>query len=125
MPIPDKGADGIDNRTIGIYRLISRLGVGGMGEVYLAQSPSGRRVAVKVVHSHLVEDPQFRARFRQEVAAARQVSGAFTAPVVDADPDARQPWMATVYVPASTLSRHVARPSIAQRVHGRLLLRAL
>jgi len=107
MPIPDKGADGIDNRTIGIYRLVSRLGAGGMGEVYLAQSPSGRRVAVKVVHSHLVEDPQFRARFRQEVAAARQVSGAFTAPVVDADPDARQPWMATVYVPASTLSRHI------------------
>ncbi|MFE7030301.1 ABC transporter substrate-binding protein [Streptomyces sp. NPDC057621] len=92
---------------IGIYRLFSRLGAGGMGEVYLAQSPSGRRVAVKVVHSHLVEDPQFRARFRQEVAAARRVSGAFTAPVVDADPDGRQPWMATVYVPAPTLSRHI------------------
>ena len=107
MPIPDKDPECIENRTIGIYRLVSRLGAGGMGEVYLAHSPSGRRVAVKVVHSQLVEDPLFRARFRQEVAAARRVSGAFTAPVVDADPDAQQPWMATVYVPAPTLSRHI------------------
>ncbi|MFI9601438.1 ABC transporter substrate-binding protein [Streptomyces sp. NPDC052043] len=107
MPIPGNGAEGIENRSIGIYRLISRLGAGGMGEVYLAHSPSGRRVAVKVVHSQLVEDPLFRARFRQEVAAARRVSGAFTAPVVDADPDARQPWMATVYVPAPTLSGYI------------------
>lgn len=107
MSISDESTDGIENRTIGIYRLISRLGAGGMGEVYLAHSPSGRRVAVKVVHSQLAEDPLFRARFRQEVAAARRVSGAFTAPVVDADPDARQPWMATVYVPAPTLSEHI------------------
>ncbi|MFH9573501.1 ABC transporter substrate-binding protein [Streptomyces sp. NPDC017454] len=107
MSIPDNGADYIENRTIGIYRLVSRLGAGGMGEVYLAHSPSGRRVAVKAVHPQLAEDPLFRARFRQEVAAARRVSGAFTAPVVDADPDAQQPWMATVYVPAPTLSRHI------------------
>ncbi|MGW2056458.1 ABC transporter substrate-binding protein [Streptomyces sp. NPDC001840] len=107
MPSPDEGADGIENRIIGIYRLVSRLGAGGMGEVYLAHSPSGRRVAVKVVHSQLVQDPLFRARFRQEVDAARRVSGAFTAPVVDADPNARQPWMATVYVPAPTLSKYI------------------
>ncbi|MGW0573071.1 ABC transporter substrate-binding protein [Streptomyces tauricus] len=107
MPNLNEGAESAENRIIGIYRLVSRLGAGGMGEVYLAQSPSGRRVAVKLVHPHLVEDPQFRARFRQEVAAARRVSGAFTAPVVDADPDGRQPWMATVYVAAPTLSRHI------------------
>ncbi|MCX4571717.1 ABC transporter substrate-binding protein [Streptomyces sp. NBC_01571] len=107
MSNKDKNSDGPENGTVGIYQLVSRLGAGGMGEVYLAHAPSGRRVAVKVVHSHLVEDPLFRARFRQEVAAARRVSGAFTAPVVDADPDAQPPWMATVYVPAPTLSRHI------------------
>lgn len=89
MSISDNDADRIENRAIGIYRLLSRLGPGGMGEVYLAHSPSGRRVAVKAVHSQLAEDPQFRARFRQEVAGARRVSGAFTALVVDADPDAQ------------------------------------
>ncbi|WP_253914348.1 ABC transporter substrate-binding protein [Streptomyces mayonensis] len=107
MSIPDDGAERLERRTIGTYRLVSRLGAGGMGEVYLAHSPSGRRVAVKAVHPQLAEDPRFRARFRREVAAARRVSGAFTAPVVDADPDAPQPWMATIYVPAPTLSRHI------------------
>ncbi|MFF0011738.1 PQQ-binding-like beta-propeller repeat protein [Streptomyces sp. NPDC005374] len=94
--------------AIGGYTLIDRLGAGGMGVVYLARSDSGRRVAVKVVHTQYAQDEEFRTRFRQEVAAARRVSGAFTAPVVDADPDAELPWMATLYVPGRTLDDLVA-----------------
>ncbi|MGW9440456.1 serine/threonine-protein kinase [Streptomyces sp. NPDC055607] len=93
----------------GDYRLQARLGAGGMGVVHLASSASGLRLAVKVVHGRYAEDPEFRARFRQEVAAARRVSGAFTAPVVDADPDAVRPWMATLYVPGPTLADQVKR----------------
>lgn len=95
--------------SIGGYALIDRLGSGGMGVVYLARSASGRQVAVKVVHAQYAQDEEFRARFRQEVTAARRVSGAFTAPVVDADPDAEVPWMATLYVPGRTLSDMVAK----------------
>ena len=67
------------------------------------------KLAVKVVHAEFAKDPEFRGRFRQEVAAARQVSGAFTAPVVDADPDAERPWMATLFIPGPTLSEQVKR----------------
>jgi outer membrane protein assembly factor BamB len=93
--------------TVGGYTLIDRLGSGGMGMVYLARSASGRRVAVKLVHAQFAEDAEFRMRFRQEIVAARRVSGAFTAPVVDADPDAERPWMATLYVPGPTLAQRV------------------
>ncbi|MFI1730249.1 PQQ-binding-like beta-propeller repeat protein [Streptomyces acidicola] len=95
--------------SIGGYTVVDRLGSGGMGVVYLARSASGRQVAVKLIHAQYAQDEEFRARFRQEVAAARRVSGAFTAPVVDADPDAEQPWMATLYVPGRTLSDMVAK----------------
>lgn len=91
----------------GQYRLESVLGSGGMGVVHLATSASGLRLAVKVVHAQHAVDPEFRARFRQEVAAARRVSGAFTAPVVDADPDAERPWMATLFIDAPTLAERV------------------
>ncbi|NUP17549.1 MAG: protein kinase [Streptomyces sp.] len=93
-----------DVESIGGYTLTDRLGSGGMGIVFLGHSDSGRQVAVKVVHPPYAQDEEFRTRFRQEIAAARQVSGAFTAPVVDADADAEQPWMATLYVPGRTLS---------------------
>ncbi|WP_416977507.1 endo alpha-1,4 polygalactosaminidase [Streptomyces sp. T028] len=98
-----------DPESIGGYTLVGRLGSGGMGVVYLGLSDSGRQVAVKVVHPPYAQDQEFRTRFRQEVAAARRVSGAFTAPVVDADPDGPQPWMATLYVPGRTLSDVVAK----------------
>ncbi|MFJ6081209.1 PQQ-binding-like beta-propeller repeat protein [Streptomyces sp. NPDC092369] len=102
------GSAGSDGASIAGYTLIDRLGSGGMGVVHLGLSASGRQVAIKVVHAQYALDEEFRARFRQEVAAARRVSGAFTAPVVDADPDAEQPWMATLYVPGRTLSEVVA-----------------
>ncbi|MFG3014717.1 serine/threonine-protein kinase [Streptomyces cinerochromogenes] len=93
----------------GHYRLESCLGSGGMGVVHLARSTSGMRLAVKVVHAEFARDPEFRGRFRQEVAAARRVSGAFTASVVDADPEAERPWMATLFIPGPTLSDQVKR----------------
>ncbi|MFD5521606.1 PQQ-binding-like beta-propeller repeat protein [Streptomyces sp. NPDC127066] len=96
-------------RYAGQYLLESRLGSGGMGIVHLARSASGLRLAVKVVHAEFSQDPEFRGRFRQEVAAARRVSGAFTAPVVDADPEAERPWMATLFIPGPTLAEHVKR----------------
>ncbi|MGW7426425.1 protein kinase domain-containing protein [Streptomyces sp. NPDC054813] len=93
----------------GHYRLESCLGSGGMGVVHLARSTSGLKLAVKVVHAEFAKDREFRGRFRQEVAAARKVSGAFTAPVVDADPEAARPWMATLFIPGPTLAEHVKR----------------
>jgi len=104
-----------DPRQVGRYWLLGRLGVGGMGEVFLGRSPGGRLVAVKVVRSELAGQADFRRRFAREVAAARTVSGMFTAPVVDADPDAPVPWLATAYVPglslASTVTRHGPLPA--------------
>jgi eukaryotic-like serine/threonine-protein kinase len=94
---------------VGGYRIEDRLGSGGMGVVQLARSPSGRRLAVKVVHAQYAADDEFRTRFSREVAAARQISGAFTAPVVDADADAPRPWMATLFIPGEDLGTHVRR----------------
>ncbi|MFB7861094.1 protein kinase [Streptomyces sp. NPDC056069] len=87
----------------GRYRLVGRLGQGGMGVVYLGRSRSGRAVAVKVVRPDLSTDPEFRRRFAREVTAARQVGGFHTAPVVDADPDGHPAWLVTAYVPGPTL----------------------
>ncbi|QTD98542.1 protein kinase domain-containing protein [Streptomyces cyanogenus] len=98
-----------DPAEVGGYRIEDRLGSGGMGVVYLARSASGRRLAVKVVHGQYADDDEFRTRFRREVAAARQVSGAFTAPVVDADADGPSPWMATLYIPGEDLGTYVRR----------------
>jgi serine/threonine protein kinase len=96
-----------DPRLIGPYQLLGRLGAGGMGRVFLGMSAAGRPVAVKIVHAELAADPEFRARFGSEVAAARKVSGLFTALVVDADVDAPVPWLATSYVAAPSLSETV------------------
>jgi hypothetical protein len=98
-----------DPQQVSVFRLQSRLGAGGMGRVYLASSPGGRAVAVKVVHPELARDPEFMRRFRREVEAAEAVSGVYTAPVVGAGPDDSPPWLATAYVPG---------PSLAELVHG-------
>ncbi|MEW2548942.1 PQQ-binding-like beta-propeller repeat protein [Streptomyces sp. NPDC047002] len=96
-----------DPRRIGPFEVLRRLGAGGMGLVYLARSASGRRVAIKTVRTELAEDQLFRVRFTREVEAARAVSGFYTAAVVDADPRAAVPWLATAYVPAPSLEEIV------------------
>ncbi|MEU1255883.1 serine/threonine-protein kinase [Streptomyces chartreusis] len=100
---------GVDEPTVvGPYRLLGRLGSGGMGRVYLGRSAGGRTVAVKIVHPHFALDEEFRARFRREVEAARRVGGAWTAPVLDADPEAPVPWVATAYAAGPSLTSAVA-----------------
>jgi len=96
-----------DPERIGPYVILGRLGAGAMGQVYLGRSAAGRLVAVKTIKVELAEEAGFRTRFAQEVAAARKVSGFFTAAVADADPDADLPWLATAYVPAPSLARLV------------------
>jgi len=96
-----------DPERIGPYVILGRLGAGAMGQVYLGRSAAGRLVAVKTIKVDLAEEAGFRTRFAQEVAAARRVSGFFTAAVVAADPEADLPWLATAYVPAPSLSRLV------------------
>lgn len=98
-----------DPERIGSYALLGRLGSGAMGQVYLGRSKAGRLVAVKTIKIEFAEEPGFRARFAHEVAAARRVSGMFTAAVIAADPEADVPWLATAYIPA---------PSLIQLVQG-------
>src|SRR5690348_2748163 len=93
-----------DPGAVGKYRLVGRLGRGGMGQVYLGESPGGRLVAVKVIRAELAGDPDFRARFAREVATAQTVSGIYTVPVVDADVDGAQPWLVTAYVEGPSLA---------------------
>ncbi|MFF4959009.1 protein kinase [Streptomyces sp. NPDC001222] len=115
--------------TMGPYRLLGRLGSGGMGRVYLGRSAGGRTVAVKIVHPHFALDEEFRARFRREVEAARRVGGAWTAPVLDADPEAPVPWVATGYAAGPSLTAAVtdggALPPHSVRALGAGLAEAL
>ncbi|MER5207510.1 serine/threonine-protein kinase [Streptomyces sp. NPDC002825] len=93
-----------DPTTVAGYRLAARLGAGGMGKVYLSYTPGGRPVAIKLIRPEFGEDAEFRRRFAQEVRSAQRVQGLFTAPVIDADPDGAQPWLATAYVPGPSLA---------------------
>ncbi|MFI6565424.1 protein kinase [Streptomyces sp. NPDC050534] len=121
------GAD--EPTVVGPYRLLGRLGSGGMGRVYLGRSAGGRTVAVKIVHPHFALDEEFRARFRREVEAARRVGGAWTAPVLDADPEASVPWVATGYAAGPSLAAAVTDggplPAHSVRVLGAGLAEAL
>jgi outer membrane protein assembly factor BamB len=96
-----------DPREAGEFRLSARLGVGGMGRVFLGYSPAGRAVAVKICHPDLAADPAFVRRFAREASAAQAVNGLYTAQVVAAGPYDHPPWMATAYVPGPSLADYV------------------
>ncbi|WP_432119681.1 protein kinase domain-containing protein [Streptomyces sp. bgisy032] len=121
---------GGDPQGIGAYRLLARLGAGGMGHVYLARSDRGRTVAVKLVREELAAQEEFRERFRQEVRSARRVGGYWTAPVLDADTEAAVPWVATGYVAGPSLQQvvghdHGALPERSVRILAAGLAHAL
>ncbi|MEV6656802.1 serine/threonine-protein kinase [Nocardia fluminea] len=96
-----------DSPTIGRYRVRGVLGAGGMGRVVLATGPDGRFVAIKQIHSHLLDDREFRARFEREVAISARVSGAFTAAVVDFETTGETPWLASVFIAGVGLDKAV------------------
>src|SRR5580658_999509 len=98
-----------DPGGVGGYRLVGRLGAGGMGQVFLGVSPGGRRVAVKLIHPAHAGTAQFRERFAREIEAARRVGGFHTASVVDADPHADPPWMVTAFIEGPSLQEDVDR----------------
>jgi predicted Ser/Thr protein kinase len=109
-----------DPRELGGYRLLGRLGAGGMGVVFLARAADGRQVAVKMVHAHLAGDGEFRERFRSEVRRARQVPSFCTAEVLDADPDHNPPYLVVEYVDGPSLREEVERrgPLSPANVHA-------
>ena len=96
-----------DPREIGRFQLLGRLGSGGMDQVFLGEAPDGSRAAIKVVHEGLSADTQFRRRFSQEIAAAARIEGARTAAVIESDPDAERPWMASQFIEGKNLLRTV------------------
>jgi len=98
-----------DPARVAAYQVRARLGAGAMGKVYLAYTPDGRAVALKIVRPEFGTDPTFRERFRQQVDAASRVHGLYTAQVLDADPDATPPWLVTAYVPGPSLLQAVAQ----------------
>lgn len=98
-----------DPSRLGDYRLLRRLGAGGMGVVFLARAPGGAFAAVKVVRASYADDVGFRARFRREIEVARQVDSPWVVPLLGADADAEDPWLATAFVPG---------PSLAEALEG-------
>ncbi|MCM2394321.1 bifunctional serine/threonine-protein kinase/ABC transporter substrate-binding protein [Streptomyces albipurpureus] len=118
-----------DPRTVGPYRTLVRLGAGGMGVVYLARSAGGALAAVKVIRAEHAADPGFRARFRREAEAAARVTGPWLVPVLGTDTEAREPWLATEFVPGPSLGEVVgtggALPTATVRALGRRLAQAL
>ncbi|MFF9851300.1 serine/threonine-protein kinase [Streptomyces litmocidini] len=93
-----------DPTTVAGYRLAARLGAGGMDKVHLSYTPGGRPVAIKLIRPEFDQDAEFRRRLAQEVRSAQRVQGLFTAPVIDADPEGAQPWLATAYLPGPSLA---------------------
>jgi serine/threonine protein kinase len=113
-----------DPRHVGPFTLLGRLGGGAMGMVFLGKLPSGRLAAIKIVHSHLAHERAFRERFRREVDTGKAVGGFFTAPIVDADPNAKIPWLATAYIDGPTLDDAVEdNGALSAEMAGTVLLR--
>ncbi|MFI6463570.1 bifunctional serine/threonine-protein kinase/ABC transporter substrate-binding protein [Streptomyces sp. NPDC050538] len=98
-----------DPEELGGHRLLARLGAGGMGVVYLARTADGSLVALKVIRAEYAADPGFRARFRREVRLAGGLTGRWVVAVTASDTEAREPWLATAFVPG---------PSLAEAVDG-------
>jgi predicted Ser/Thr protein kinase len=117
-----------DPAELGGYELLGRIGQGGMGQVYLGESPGGEPAAVKVIKPSVV-DSETRTRFAQEVEILKTIWGARIAALLDADPDAERPWLATEYVEGLDLSRHVAAhgplPALLTAALGATLAEAL
>ncbi|MEN8655986.1 protein kinase [Streptomyces sp. 21So2-11] len=113
-----KPLEGDDPRTVAGYQLAAKLGAGGMGKVYLSYTPGGRPIAIKVIRPDFSQDAEFRRRFAQEVKSAQRVQGLYTAPVIDADTEGSEPWLATAYVPGPSLADAVAE-------HGALPVEAV
>jgi WD40 repeat protein len=114
-----------DPRHVGGFRLLGRLGEGGMGLVFLGATPGGRKVVVKLIRPEYADDPDFRLRFAREVAAARKVGGFHTAQVLAADTDAHPPWMATAYIAGLSLAAAVEeggplRPEVVRELGAAL-----
>ncbi len=114
-----------DPAHIGAYTLLARLGAGGMGQVYLARSPGGRLVAIKVIRDEITDHPEALARFRREVETVRAVRSAYTANLIDASLDAAPYWLATEYVSGPTLGRAVGERGVFPADSARRLFAGL
>ena len=109
-----------DPSQIGRYRLVARLGAGGMGVVYLGVDPNGQQVAVKVLRPELADDPEFRVRFGREITLLTRVQGVCTVRVIAADTKAPKPYLVTEYADGPSLSEYIdARgPLDARMLYG-------
>ncbi len=98
-----------DPTRLGPYRLLGRIGHGGMGTVFAAETDTSQHVAVKVINADLAGDERFTRHFRREVTAARRVRPFCTAPVVDAQLDEHPLFVVTEFIDGPTLHDLVAR----------------